>query len=367
MKYTKKQSGFSAVELLITLFVAGVFLITGFQLYAVIIKMGGDARQQAIAADTSADYLQKYESAATSPCTNQSPLANSPITVSGLSNVTVSVAIQCPFGVSYVSNSRYSTSSYVSKVVVTIKYGTSQTILTNSSYISGQGQVTKGLVLNLDGGSTASYPGNGSTWTDLSGNGINGTLSTTGVTYSAANSGILNFDGANGYVAISPSSARIIGSITNTITVEAWINPNSIANYMFVLGNARTLTTNGFGFGTMFSSGLLRFMANNVQDYVSTTAQVTTGAWQQVLAVMKPDNSVTFYINGVQKDTINGPSPMLENTDDLLLVSGITNVGSAPIIDPFSGSIGCIYVYNRALSNNEITQNFNANRNRYGL
>ena len=49
--------------------------------------------------------------------------------------------------------------------------------------------VTSGLVLNLDAGNTASYPGTGTTWTDLSGNGNNGTL-VNGVGYNFANGGV---------------------------------------------------------------------------------------------------------------------------------------------------------------------------------
>jgi DNA-binding beta-propeller fold protein YncE len=97
MRKNNRQFGFSAVELLITLFIAAVFLISGFQLYVAIIKNGGEARQQANAVNVVTDYLQQYKPSATNPCTAQTPLTNSPITVSGLSNVTVSVAISCPY------------------------------------------------------------------------------------------------------------------------------------------------------------------------------------------------------------------------------------------------------------------------------
>ena len=59
--------------------------------------------------------------------------------------------------------------------------------------------ITTGLVLNLDAGNTASYSGTGTTWTDLSGNGNNGTL-TNGTSYSSTNGGVMVFDGVNDYV-----------------------------------------------------------------------------------------------------------------------------------------------------------------------
>jgi hypothetical protein len=58
--------------------------------------------------------------------------------------------------------------------------------------------VTDGLVLCLDAGNPKSYPGSGTTWTDLSGNGNNGTL-VNGVGYSGDNLGSLSFDGVNDY------------------------------------------------------------------------------------------------------------------------------------------------------------------------
>ena len=96
MRNRQKQSGFSAVELLITLFIASVFLLTGFQLYAAILKNGGDARQQSSASNVAADYLQQYTATATSPCTPGTPLLNSPASGQGLTNATVTVTISCP-------------------------------------------------------------------------------------------------------------------------------------------------------------------------------------------------------------------------------------------------------------------------------
>lgn len=125
MKYTNKQSGFSAVELLITLFIAAAFLISGYQLYAVVIKDGGEARMKSNAANAAVDYLQRYKSFATNPCTAQAPLTDSAITVAGITNVTVSVALSCP----------YTATTSVSKILVTLKYGNPQQTITNSTYV----------------------------------------------------------------------------------------------------------------------------------------------------------------------------------------------------------------------------------------
>ena len=74
-----------------------------------------------------------------------------------------------------------------------------------STYFSSTTEpiVTDGLVLRLDAGNRNSYPGSGTTWTDLSGNGNNGTLSATSIGYNSANGGSLVFDGTDDYVNLS--------------------------------------------------------------------------------------------------------------------------------------------------------------------
>ena len=66
--------------------------------------------------------------------------------------------------------------------------------------------VKDGLVLDLDAGNPLSYPGTGTTWTDLSGNNNNGTL-INGVGYNSDNGGSLVFDGVDdhGTIPHSPS------------------------------------------------------------------------------------------------------------------------------------------------------------------
>ncbi len=124
---TKRSNnrGFTTVELLITLFIAAAFLMSGFQLFSAIIKDSGEARAQAKAGNVAYDYLQRYKAIATNPCSAQSPITDQAITVDTLSNVTVSVAITCP----------YSSTTSVSKVQVTLKYGSPQLSIINATYV----------------------------------------------------------------------------------------------------------------------------------------------------------------------------------------------------------------------------------------
>lgn len=126
---TKKesQSGFTAIELLITLFVAAAFLVAGFQLYNLVIKDSGKTRAQANAANVAYNYLKQYSTSAVTPCVASTPLNASPITVSNLNNVAVTVNLSCP----------YPATTSVTKIDVLITYNNNpQETLKYSTYVN---------------------------------------------------------------------------------------------------------------------------------------------------------------------------------------------------------------------------------------
>jgi len=73
------------------------------------------------------------------------------------------------------------------------------------AYRNGPKIITDGLVLCLDAAISKSYPGSGTTWYDLSGNGINGSL-INGTSFVNVNKGVLNFDNTNDYVSLGTPS-----------------------------------------------------------------------------------------------------------------------------------------------------------------
>lgn len=123
---TSKQSGFTAIELLITLFIAAAFLATGYQLYSVIIQDSGQTRAQSRASNVAYDYMRRYSTSATNPCVAATPVNNSAITVDGLGNAKITVALTCP----------YPSSTTVTKIDVTILYNTPQQTMKYSTYVN---------------------------------------------------------------------------------------------------------------------------------------------------------------------------------------------------------------------------------------
>lgn len=127
MKMTEVQTGFSAVELLITLFVAAAFIATGYQLYSIIVKNGADVRLRSVASNIAYDNLRRYASAVNGAncVANNAPTPTPTIPAgSGLSSASITVTLSCPYG---------STIS-LTKVLVSVKYGTPQQEVVHALY-----------------------------------------------------------------------------------------------------------------------------------------------------------------------------------------------------------------------------------------
>lgn len=125
MSHKHEESGFTIVELIITLFVAVAFLVAGYQLYNVIIKDGGQTRAQSRASNVAYDYLRRYSASVSFPCVATTPVNAASINVSGLSAVTVTVDITCP----------QPSLTSLSEVTVTVNYNNPVATMVYSTYV----------------------------------------------------------------------------------------------------------------------------------------------------------------------------------------------------------------------------------------
>lgn len=136
------QSGFTAVELLITLFVAAAFLIASYTLFNLVVKDGGATRAESRAANVAYDYLRQYAASATTiPCSASSPLNDAPLSVDGLVDVSINVTVSClPDGI-----------DSLSKVQADVTYNHPEQTVSYATYTSSAGasttsDITNGLV-----------------------------------------------------------------------------------------------------------------------------------------------------------------------------------------------------------------------------
>ena len=225
--------------------------------------------------------------------------------------------------------------------------------------------VTSGLVLCLDAANSKSYPGSGTAWTDLSGNGNTGTL-TTGPTYSSANGGSIVFGGTNEYATIEANSSFQLG---NGYTLCAWVKAsNNPGNFAGICGTFDTIPSTFFGQNFNIQPGSQKFTflvggwSGGSYQYIAATAQYTIGRWYYLVGTNLGVNC-NFYIDGnlnttyTQAAVASNPGP----TTKFKIGRFYQDINNYY----FPGNIAGIKYYNRALTATEIQQNFNATRSRY--
>ena len=217
--------------------------------------------------------------------------------------------------------------------------------------------VMDGLVLCLDAANSKSYPGSGTTWTDLSGNGNTGTL-VNGVGYSGDNLGSLSFDGSNDVV--NSTTSIIDRADGQEITVSCWIKPSRTSGQYSVFCTNRSDNASIYNwiFYQHTTDGAIAFHgdAQNKSSYVPIT-----NVWINVTNTVTASRVSTLYVNGVSTYTVTGYT--YGNGTPSRLGIGADPGGQ----EPFQGNIAQVSIYNRALSAAEVSQNFNALRGRFGI
>lgn len=220
--------------------------------------------------------------------------------------------------------------------------------------------ITNGLVLCLDAGNARSYPGSGTTWTDLSGNGNNGSMSN--VTYNAGNGGYMSFNGTTSIVDCGTSNTLDLTSFTLEVIIypidagennlSRIIDRSSVGTvgYMYWLNN--TLTADGINSITLSTF--------TPETKLSLNNAITVNTWHHHVTTLS-GTTANLYLNG---------SSIATNASMTVPTSGTANfyIGNRAATDrTFNGRIAVVKVYNRALLAAEIRQNFNATRGRYGI
>jgi len=220
--------------------------------------------------------------------------------------------------------------------------------------------VTDGLVLCLDAGNTKSYPGSGTTWTDLSGNGNNGTL-VNGVGYSGSNGGSLSFDGVNDY--------GDVGSITPNIgdfTVGFIYQLTGAGGRGGLFERRPSLPHNGFSLGQGGASSWAATISgtSNFNNRVSVDfTYPSLNTWYYDIVVYSSGNTLTNYRNGTFVSSSTGVSQGNFSTQGTRTNFLIANRDNTTTDLPCK--VALVNCYNRALTAQEIQQNYNATKSRF--
>lgn len=216
------------------------------------------------------------------------------------------------------------------------------------------GIVTNGLTMWLDANDPASYPGSGSTWADLSGNGADQTL-VNSPTYTAGSPSYFTFNGINQY---STGSVPYVLP-PNTYTKMVW--------FQITLGFDNNIVSSATGGHFMFFASTPTLWAGNANNppyagggAFGSSTSFNAATWYCATVVFTSPQ-IYIYVNGVQDaiDINYGPAHGGDGSTNLACF--------APGGNLLNGSIAEVYCYGRALTAAEVAQNFDATRSRYGV
>lgn len=385
----KREEGFTVVELLVTLFVAGILLMAGFQLFTVALKSSASSSQQATISNIAYNYLQQYGAMAESNCAalGSYPLGpgGAQVNVAGVSNVVVTVTVDCA----------NNAANDVSTVNVQFVYGTpSQTLTmskdvnTNSSTITqnltgwwplnstaiGDGCSISGVVITPDNSNATS--GSGTCVYDVTGNHLNG-IEKGGITQTSGSKGeaggALSFNGTSGFIALPAISGNLTGP--NGITFSVWANvtQNNSWERFIEIGNstsgtgAASINNDDIEFANAattlkLGAGSFNGSTGSAQTSSASTGEIVLNAWHNYAVTITSAGAAIFYKDGAQTGTAtltgyNTSASLIRHSNFIGGSSWIPNSSNTAF---YGGSMEDVRMYNRVLTPTEISTNYKA-------
>ena len=249
----------------------------------------------------------------------------------------------------------------------------------------GPNTVHDGLVFSVDAADKNSYIGSGTTWSDLSSYGNNGTLSGSG----GANSRIgtvsssfkaMAFNGSSDYIEFGDTDGLDIR--TSTATVEAWfqVDPTVtdsrkiFAKYLHNSGDEPGWYMDFDHDGTPriffdWGAGSSRYaFAQQTSANGGPNVTGSSAVWHHLVGTTGDGNFTKIYLDGnfVTSSTLNQPSGD-NNSDARAMIGAQVNYGTGVPWGHLKGLVGAVRLYNKALSTKEVLENFNAQRTRFGV
>jgi hypothetical protein len=257
--------------------------------------------------------------------------------------------------------------------------------------------ISSGLVLHLDAAQKRSYPGTGTTWTDLSGNGNNGTL-VNGPTFNSANGGSIVFDGVDDHINMGNILNSVFAGTNVKYTISVWVKFDVLnvntgyslvskigdssfgenqRQFSFIVRNLTGSSYNGFQveyikYATLDAGSFRGVRTNNFNVLTNNIYNITVTHDGSINTNDGLDR-VNLYLNSVNETkTISFTGGTLLNTFEAGTARTAIGsvIGANPINTPRSPLDGNVYntlIYNRVLSQAEILQNYNATKSRFGL
>jgi|688.fasta_scaffold149344_5 hypothetical protein len=221
----------------------------------------------------------------------------------------------------------------------------------------GPKTVTNGLVLALDAADKNSYRGSGTNWQDLSGTVNSGSL-TNGPTFSGANLGTIVFDGVDDYVSISNNSNFNNG---NNITVEAWVLCTNWSSYTHPMIVAKGINVEWILWKSN-DTGVVGKLGWRGLGTAYTTTSLPNNTWVQCVGSVGSAGQ-KVYLNGVLESTV-GNTTFTSGNVNVTIAAGLVTGSPSNLL---GANVAITRIYNIQLTDNQVLQNYNATKPRFGL
>ena len=208
-----------------------------------------------------------------------------------------------------------------------------------------------------DAGLFTSYAGTGVSVSDLSGNNRTGTL-TNGISFLSSGVASFELDGTDDYI-----TSSLATNANNNVTLEAWFNSDNVNQEgQMIIYNGSDNSGNGYGFAVnkeAITTGNV-YALYGALSWFNTGFTLKTGVWYHGVMTIS-GTSLKLYINGSLIYSVSSSNP---NTPSLY-----TNIGrnDFPAARYFNGKIPIARVYTIALSADQVLQNYNAQKDRFGI
>jgi hypothetical protein len=266
-------------------------------------------------------------------------------------------------------NGSSSTKAYLNGNVVWSLLGETPTVtptntvtptITPTPSVTSGGFTTSNLVLHYDPSNVSSYPGTGTTITDLSGNGFNGTMSNISFT-----SPYFTYNGSSSNIGVADNALLEPGG--GDWSVEFWVNHSVITGTSKVLiaktdgGNSADW---GYGLRTNIGNTYME-IGNGTTGVLSPQSTLSINTWYQVVGVWTnvAANTLVLYVNGVSIGTRFHSFASIKNTTSPLYIGSFGD--GSEFGQWLNGRMGVVRMYNKALTSTEVLNNYNNDINKY--
>jgi Concanavalin A-like lectin/glucanases superfamily len=220
--------------------------------------------------------------------------------------------------------------------------------------------ILDGLILHLDAANVKSYPGSGTLWSDLTTNKFDGTL-TNGPIFTSDNLGGIVFDGVDDYV-----EQGVVDLTSGTdITVDIFMKLDGIQYpYADIIDYNHSSPIGGFVIQQYYGSNnedfYFAWWNGSSFDFAFFSLPIDNTYFH--LAITKNGGNVTVYINSVPLYTGSGSASFDGTGRDMRI-----GANAGPYGRYVKGTLPSLRIYDRALTSNEVLQNYNALKTRFGL